>query len=134
MIEFSAHIKSIQKVFMFFLSFCLVCWALIIDYRVYFSGLMVGATVSLINARYLAWKINKLTDSTLNIKKTSLVNLGFLTRAAIVTIAGLIAIKYNQFVSLPTVLVGTFFVHFVGPFIVLYTITIKKINSQSRKG
>jgi ATP synthase protein I len=106
--DFSAHLKTVQNVFLFFLSFCLAAWALFVEYRPYTAGLMLGSVASMINARYLAWKIHKFTDAALE-KKGRKVNLGFLTRAATAALAGLVAVRYPQHVALTTTIAGYFF-------------------------
>jgi ATP synthase protein I len=106
--DFSAHLKTVQNVYLFFLSFCLAAWALFVEYRPYSAGLMLGSAASMINARYLAWKIHKFTDAALE-KKGRKVNLGFLTRAAIAALAGLVAVRYPQQVALATTIAGYFF-------------------------
>jgi ATP synthase protein I len=106
--DFSAHLKTVQNVFLFFLSFCLAAWALLVDYRVYVAGLMLGSIASMINAKYLAWKIHKFTNAVIE-QKGRKVNLGFLTRAAIAALAGLVAFRYPQHVALTTTIVGYFF-------------------------
>ncbi|SEC32623.1 ATP synthase subunit I [Paenibacillus sp. GP183] len=106
--DFSAHLKTVQNVFLFFLSFCLAAWALLVEYRPYSAGLMLGSVASMINARYLAWKIHKFTEAALE-KKGRKVNLGFLTRAAIAALAGLVAVRYPQHVALTTTIAGYFF-------------------------
>jgi ATP synthase protein I len=102
--DFSAHLKTVKNVFLFFLSFCLTVWALFVEYRPYSAGLMLGSVASMINARYLAWKIHKFTEAALE-KKGRKVNLGFLTRAAIAALAGLVAVRYPQHVALTTTIV-----------------------------
>jgi ATP synthase protein I len=106
--DFSAHLKTVQNVFLFFLSFCLVAWALFVEYRPYSAGLMLGSVASMINARYLAWKIHKFTEAALE-KKGRKVNLGFLTRAATAALAGVVALRYPQHVALTTTIAGYFF-------------------------
>ena len=106
--DFSAHLRTVQNVFLFFLSFCLAAWAVLVDYRPYLAGLMLGAIVSMINAKYLAWKIHKFTAMALEQKRRKM-NLGFLTRAALAALAGLVAIRYPQHVSLIPTVIGYFF-------------------------
>jgi len=106
--EFSATLKTVQNVFLFFLSFCLAAWAILVDYRVYIAGLMLGALASMINARFLAWKINKLGAAAIE-QKGRKVTLGFLTRAAIAAVAGLVAVRYPQHFALATTIAGYFF-------------------------
>lgn len=106
--DFSAHLKTVQNVFLFFLSFCLAAWALLVDYRIYIAGLMLGSLASMINAKYLAWKIHKFTAAVIE-QKGRKVNLGFPTRAAIAALAGLVASRYPEHVALITTIVGYFF-------------------------
>jgi ATP synthase protein I len=106
--DFSAHLKAVQNVFLFFLSFCLAAWAVLVEYRPYMAGLMLGSVASMINARYLAWKIHKFTAAAIE-QKGRKVNLGFLTRAAIAALAGLIAVRYPQHIALTTTIAGYFF-------------------------
>jgi ATP synthase protein I len=106
--DFSATLKTVQNVFLFFLSFCLAAWALFVDYRVYIAGLMLGSVASMINARFLAWKINKLAAAAIE-QKGRKVTLGFLTRAAIAGFVGLVAVRYPEQVALTTTIVGYFF-------------------------
>jgi ATP synthase protein I len=107
--DFTAHLKTVQNVFLFFLSFCLAAWALLVEYRPYTAGLMLGSVASMINAKYLAWKIHKFADAAIE-KKGRKVNLGFLTRAAIAALAGLVAVRYPQHVAFATTIAGYFFV------------------------
>lgn len=106
--DFSAHLKTVQNVFLFFLSFCLAAWAVLVEYRPYAAGLILGSAVSMINARYLAWKIQKFATAAIE-KKGRKVNLGFLTRAAMAALAGLIAIRYPQHFAFTTTIAGYFF-------------------------
>lgn len=116
--EFAAHIKHIQTVYFFFLSFCLVCWALWIDARPQFAGVILGITISMINARYLAWKINRITNMALSQNRYNKLNIGFLTRAAIATLAAIIAYQYQQHFHVFYVVGSFFFAFVVGSIIV----------------
>ncbi|MFC5451442.1 ATP synthase subunit I [Paenibacillus aestuarii] len=121
--EFSATLKTVQNVFLFFLSFCLAAWAILVDYRLYIAGLMLGALASMINARFLAWKINKLGAAAIE-QKGRKVTLGFLTRAAIAAVAGLVAVRYPQHFALPTTIAGYFFTQLAT--LVLGIVSIRK--------
>lgn len=106
--EFSATLKTVQNIFLFFLSFCLAAWAFFVDYRVYIAGIMLGSLASMVNARFLAYKINKMAAAAIE-QKGRKVTLGFLTRAAIAGFAGLVAVRYPEQVALTTTIVGYFF-------------------------
>jgi ATP synthase protein I len=121
--DFSATLKTVQNVFLFFLSFCLAAWALLVDYRVYIAGLMLGSLASIVNARFLAWKINKMAAAAIE-QKGRKVTLGFLTRAAIAAFAGLVAVRYPQHIALPTTVAGYFFAQLAT--LVLGILSIKK--------
>jgi len=121
--DFSATLKTVQNAFLFFLSFCLAAWALLVDYRIYFAGLMLGSIASMINARFLAWKINKMAAAAIE-QKGRKVTLGFLTRAAIAALAGLVAVRYPQHIALTTTIAGYFFVQLAT--LVLGILSIRK--------
>jgi ATP synthase protein I len=126
--EFSAHLKTFQNAFFFFLSFCLVAWALFVEYRPYSAGLMLGSAVSMINARYLAWKIRKLSEKAIAAgpeqKVPSKSNIGFLTRAAIAGLAGLIAVRYPEQIAVTTTIAGYLFAQLAT--LVLGIISVKR--------
>jgi ATP synthase protein I len=128
--DLSAHLKTVQTVFLFFLSFCLAAWAIFESYRPYSAGLMLGAVVSMFNARFLAWKIRKLSEQVIaapseqKIPRTA--NIGFLTRAAVAGLAGLLAVRYPQHFALPTTIVGCFFAQ--SATIVLGILSTKRSN------
>jgi len=121
--DFAAHLKTVQNVFLFFLSFCLVAWALLVDYRPYSAGLMLGSIVSMINARFLAWKVVKFADAVVE-KTPRKGSLGFLTRAAIAALAAIVAVRYPQYIALSTTIAGYFFAQLAT--IVLGILSIRK--------
>jgi ATP synthase protein I len=106
--EFAAHLKIVQKVALFFLSVCFFAWALLPDYRAYVAGLILGTAVSLLNSKYLAWKIDQLGQAVTE-KTNRKINLGFVTRAAMALTAVVISIK-NEHIEFSTTLAGLFFV------------------------
>lgn len=106
--EYSAPLKTVQTSFLFFLSFCLAGWGLAVDARPFFAGLMLGALASFINARHLAWKVNRVGEVAVS-GLGKRVNLGFLTRAAIATLAAAIALRYPLYFAFSTTVAGLFF-------------------------
>jgi ATP synthase protein I len=122
--EFPQTLKTVQSITMFFLSFCLVGWAVLVDYRPYFAGLLIGTCASLINSRHLGWKITKLTKVALD-NSGRKVNMGFLTRAAIAALAVVVSIRYEQF-AFSTALAGLFFTQLAT--LVLGIISARKTN------
>ncbi|WP_127581075.1 ATP synthase subunit I [Paenibacillus koleovorans] len=110
--EFTAHLKAVQKVTLFFLSFCLFAWAFLPDYRPYSLGLVVGVSVSYLNAQYLALKLRQLTKAVVE-KTNRRVNLGFITRAATSLLTVVIVVKNPDKIALSTTLAGLFIVQLV---------------------
>lgn len=105
--DFAAHLKTVQRITLFFLSFCFLGWALVPVYRGYFAGLILGTVFSLINSRYLAWKIEQIGQAAAE-KTNRKINLGFFTRASMALIAVLISLKFEQ-IEFSTTLAGLFF-------------------------
>jgi ATP synthase protein I len=105
---FSAHLKTIQTCFLFFLSFCLAAWAVAVDLRPWFAGFMLGSSASYINARHLAWKVNRIGEAASS-GQSRRANLSFLTRAAIAALACAVALRYPGQLSFFTTVAGLFF-------------------------
>lgn len=107
--DFSGQLKTVQRIAIFFLSFCFMGWAIAPNERELFAGLILGTLVSLINARYLAWKIEQLTQAILD-KSGRKINMGFITRAATALLAVVVAYRFQEHVALSTTIAGLFFV------------------------
>ncbi|NDI36844.1 ATP synthase subunit I [Chengkuizengella sediminis] len=105
----SALTKNAYKITIYVLVACFVTWALLPHYRVYSAGLILGILVSLINARYLQWKIELMSEVAIK-KLKRRVNDGFMTRASLSLIAVVISIKFEQHIAFSTTLAGLFFV------------------------
>lgn len=125
--EFSAHLKTVQTCFLFFLSFCLAGWGVAVELRPYFAGLMLGSLASFINARHLAWKVNRVGEAAVS-GQAKRVNLSFLTRAAIAALACAVALRYPMQVAFSTTLAGLFFTQ-----LVTLSIGFVTRNRRSRK-
>ncbi len=106
--EFSAHLRTVLKSTLFFLSVCFFGWAVLPPYRGYFAGLILGTAVSLINAQYLAWKIRQLSRAAEE-KSGRRVNLGFVTRASTSLLAVLVSLR-SPHIEFSATLAGLFFV------------------------
>ncbi|WP_248929367.1 ATP synthase subunit I [Paenibacillus hamazuiensis] len=106
--DFSAHLKTVQRMAFFFLSFCFMGWALVPQHRPYMAGLILGTCVSMINARYLAWKIEQLTKAVME-KSNRKINMGFITRASTSLLAILVCYRFQQQFAFSTTLAGLFF-------------------------
>jgi len=121
--ELSIRLKTVQRVVIFFLSFCFLAWAVIPGYRPLFAGWIIGTAVSMLNARYLAWKIRTLSDAALEGKRRR-GGLGFGTRAAIAVLAIWAVYKFPEHVSIWTTVTGLIFVQLAT--LLLGIISLKK--------
>ncbi|MCR8645096.1 ATP synthase subunit I [Paenibacillus sp. N1-5-1-14] len=109
--DFHAHLGRLQRYTLFFLSACCLGWAMFADYRPYVAGVILGTAVSLISARYMAWKIDQMSSVILDgVRKR--INLGFMTRAALALLAVMVAIK-SPHVDIVSTMVSLVFVQFL---------------------
>lgn len=100
--ELVVHTKSLLRVSAFFLSSCLIAWIILPDYRTVINGILLGSSVSVLNAIHLSIKVKKLSQMALSgVKKR--VNLGFISRLALSVLAVLIAYEFEQFNVISTV-------------------------------
>ena len=113
--DFFAHLKTTFRLSIFLLSFTLMGWALLPEYRSYIAGFMLGTVVSIVNSCYLALKIHKISEAGIRREKQK-VNIGFITRASLALLAVVAAIKYEQ-IEFSTTLAGLFTVQIIALFV-----------------
>lgn len=106
--EFESTIQSVFRYALFFMAGCLLAWAFVPGAKPYAAGLVLGVLISLVNARILHAKIHALTLAALE-NSGRKVNFGFISRACMVLIGTMIALKFPQF-NLVTTVAGFFFV------------------------
>lgn len=109
--NFGAHLNIVRRISFLCLSACFLLWALLPQYKAYFAGLIIGITVSLINALHLAWKVRKVGHAAEH-KTNRRVNLGFLTRASLALLAIIVALRYDA-AEFSTTLAGLFFAQLI---------------------
>lgn len=109
--SFSISFRTVLQIALFFFLACLVLWVVIPVARPFAAGLAAGMTVSLINARYLMWKIVRWAD---RLPRTGQVSarhkapgLGFFTRAAMAALVVIVAHNVD-YLSLLATLIGIF--------------------------
>ncbi|WP_199623570.1 ATP synthase subunit I [Paenibacillus alkalitolerans] len=104
--DLNVHLRSVTRFIFFFLSFCLLTWALFPTARPIAAGLAVGALAGWVNAIYLFRKVKRIADSAAaqSYRRT---NLGFLTRAAVAVLAVVIALRVPG-INLYAVIAGYF--------------------------
>jgi ATP synthase protein I len=104
--DLSAHLRTVTRITFLFLSVCFIGWALLPEYKPLFGGLVIGAAGSLINARHLAWKVNRVGANAAE-QGTRRVNLGFLTRGCVALLAVVVSTETLSF-SLAATVAGLF--------------------------
>ncbi|AHD03924.1 ATP synthase subunit I [Paenibacillus larvae] len=103
------YLKTAMRFALFFLSICLLTWALSVPLRPYVAGLILGVSVSLFNAYLLKRRIEVITLYSLQ-NKGKKVSLGFVTRACSALLAVMIAVKYAGQIHLVTTIIGLFLI------------------------
>jgi ATP synthase protein I len=105
--DFAGHLRKASRITLFFLSFCLVAWALgPTAFKPYIGGLIVGVIISITNGLYLAWKVNRVGQLAVDhVKKR--VGLGFFTRGCLAVLGAIIAQRLE--LSLIATVAGLFF-------------------------
>jgi ATP synthase protein I len=105
--EFSSLQQTSLRIWLFFLSAFFLAWAILPAYRDEITGLILGTLVSFINARHLAWRVQKLTKAVVEKTRASK-GLGFGTRAALAALVTYFCLKQGY--SVVGFIVGLFFV------------------------
>jgi ATP synthase protein I len=105
--DLSGFLKTISKLSLFVFAAGLILWALLVSYRPYIAGLLLGSAVSLLNFVYLGLKTRQLGDLIVQGEKKR-INLGFLTRAALAVLAVMVAYKSEHF-DLASTVIGLFY-------------------------
>jgi ATP synthase protein I len=113
--DFSAHLKTTFRLSIFLLSFSIMGWALLPEYRGFAAGFVLGTVVSIVNSYYLALKIHKISEVAVR-RETQKVNIGFITRASLALLAVVAAVKYEH-IEFSTTLAGLFTVQIIALFV-----------------
>jgi ATP synthase protein I len=100
---------------MIVMSGCLLVWAFFPGLKPYAAGLILGISVSLINARILRHKIQQMTEGAMA-NDGRRVGSGYVSRISMVLIGTMISVKVPQFDLIATV-IGFFFVQLASFFL-----------------
>lgn len=92
--EIPSYIYWLTRTTFVFLAFCFIAVALLPDYRPISFGLIVGTAVSFVNTKYLARKVQKMTDEAASGTGKRFKGLGFAQRAAISIGGVILAIEF----------------------------------------
>ncbi|MFB9274616.1 ATP synthase subunit I [Cohnella cellulosilytica] len=100
-----------------FLAICLMCWAVLPEWRIYSAGVALGVSASLVNAfllrKRVAWIGTLYKDNPNPPRK---VGLGLASRLAMVLLATMLAYRFPDRFHLPSVLYSCFFMPVVSLF------------------
>lgn len=89
-------LKRVSRIAFFFLSMGCLGWAIWPGYQNVFGGFMIGAIGGLAISWHLAWKLVRLGDAAASGRKPRS-GLGFLTRACIGLLAGVVSVRTLDF-------------------------------------
>lgn len=106
MTDIGAIVNTITRIAFIFMSASLLIWAFAPDYRAESLGFLLGVVIGLINIRYLAVKVIRITESVAN-QQNKRFSLGFVTRLCLGLIGIMVAVRFEE-VSLEATIVGLF--------------------------
>ncbi len=105
--DINGFLRKIVRATSFFLSFCLLAWAIVPEWRDVCAGLALGATASLANALFLSAKVKRITNLPPDGGRRRM-GIGFWTRVAVALLAILAATRAPG-INLYAVIAGLFF-------------------------
>jgi ATP synthase protein I len=106
------QLKTLYRAELVCISVCLLIWSIAPSYRTYAVGFLLGSIVSTINAGMLVMKIKSvsLQGESETPKRLST---GFVSRACMVILAMMVAVKFPGQVSVVLTIIGLFYVQMV---------------------
>jgi ATP synthase protein I len=118
-------IRTALRVTLFFMSGCLILWAVVPAWRTVAAGLLLGALVSYINTLLLRRRVEILGERAAEIAtqrsgRKMGPGLGLASRIAMVLLAVMAAIRYPHIFNLPAALSACFLVQLAMPLAALY--------------
>ncbi|BFH65609.1 MULTISPECIES: ATP synthase subunit I [Paenibacillus] len=109
--------RVLTRTTLYFIALCFMGAAFFPEYRSIALGMALGACVSLLNSFYLSYKVRKVTDQALS-GESKMVNIGFMTRAAVSVLAIVLAYqkpdKFNLYAVASTLVLSQFLLLFIG--------------------
>lgn len=94
--DLSAHLRIMLRVFYIWLAGCLMVWAVFPSFKTYSAGLILGSSVSFLNALFLGRKVHFISETVVQ-QKAARINIGFLSRICFMLLAVMVVIKFPQF-------------------------------------
>lgn len=105
MTDMGSIVNMITRVAFGLMSVSLLVWAFAPEYRAISLGLFLGMAVGLVNIRYLALKVRQVTESVGQGKRGKM-SLGFLTRLCFGLLVIMVAVRFEEHVSLAAAIAG----------------------------
>lgn len=103
MSELKERVQRLVKIMCYLLALFVLGWGMT-NYKAVFLGLLLGASVSFVNALYTAFKVRQFGERiSAGLKPRGL---GMLTRFSMVALAALVAIRYPEMIHIPSLAVG----------------------------
>ncbi|WP_458121086.1 ATP synthase subunit I [Paenibacillus sp. Z6-24] len=133
--EIPSYICWLTRTTFVFLAFCFLAVALLPEYRSIFFGIIVGSMVSFVNTKYLARKVQKMTDEAASGTGKRFKGLGFAQRAAISIGGVILAIEFPHLFEIHSLAGSLVFAPFaliiIGFFLSRHE---SKLNSANERG
>jgi len=111
MVEFPLFYKKMLKLLVSALSVSFILWAVLPHFRPILSGLILGEAGGLFNTSFLARKVKKVTEHSVDHNKGR-TQTGFITRVSVSFLVVLISVHYSQYFNLISTLIGLLLFHF----------------------
>lgn len=110
--DLSTLLRIVFRTALFFMSFCLLLWAVVPVLKPYAAGFLLGMVISLANAWILRVKTAAIVQLALSSESKRLTT-GYLSRASMVAVGTAVCLQFPDHFNLVTTVVGFFFVQLV---------------------
>lgn len=124
--DLTAQMRELLRIYCLWVAVCLVLWIVVQDAKSYLAGLILGSSISYINAVHLGRKIVQFSEA-VTTNQTKRMSIGFVSRICFVLIAVMLASKLTQFSVLFTIIGFAF-----APLVMLVIGIIRGIKSVNK--
>lgn len=124
--DLTAQMRELLRIYCLWVAVCLVLWIVVQDAKSYLAGLILGSSISYINAVHLGRKIVRFSEA-VTTNQTKRMSIGFVSRICFVLIAVMLASKLTQFSVLFTIIGFAF-----APLVMLVIGIIRGIKSVNK--
>lgn len=106
--DLSSLLAILLRIFLLWLVALIAVWVLFPEARSIAAGLVLGSSVSMMNGRILEAKVQRIAQLMLE-NKAAKTSIGFITRACLILIATMAAVRFDLFDLVSTVIGFMFF-------------------------